>query len=214
MEAQAPRPINDCAKKAVTSPPLAPHFSFRLLGRLRRVLGNDQLVLFILAVVIGITAGLGVVAFRTLLGAIQWVSFGVFHEAAMGMVADLPWWRLLLVPTLGGLLIGIFIRYALPGGRPQGYRAHFERMGFAEDLARIDELRRNDAPESEVVDAFPQALLRQVGYFGTAGGAAAAFKRLSQGLDTALVRVVAARPGVDSTRATIEACQPAKIDAA
>ena len=92
--------------------------------------------------------------------------------------------------------------------RPQGYRAHFERMGFAAGLARIDELRRRNAPQEDVVDAFPESLLRQVGYYGPAGGAAAAFRRLAEGLDTAIVRVVAARPGVDSVRAVMRACAP------
>ena len=41
-----------------------------------------------------------------------------------------------------------------------------------------------------------------------AEGAARAFSQLSKGLDTALVRVVAARPGVDSVLATMKACRP------
>jgi len=92
--------------------------------------------------------------------------------------------------------------------RRMGYRAHFERMGFAAGLARIDELRRRNAPQEDVVDAFPESLLRQVGYYGPAAGAAAAFRRLAEGLDTAIVRVVAARPGVDSVRAVMRACAP------
>ncbi len=100
------------------------------------------------------------------------------------------------------------------GTRPQGYRAHFERMGFAEDLAKIDKMRTAGAPQDELVDAFPEALSRQVGYFGPAAGAAGAFKKLAKGLDTAIVRVVAARPGLDSVRAVMAACQPANVTSA
>ena len=50
--------------------------------------------------------------------------------------------------------------------------------------------------------------MQQVGYYGPAAGAAAAFKRLSQGLDIAIVRVVAARPGLDSILAVMRACRP------
>jgi alkanesulfonate monooxygenase SsuD/methylene tetrahydromethanopterin reductase-like flavin-dependent oxidoreductase (luciferase family) len=105
--------------------------------------------------------------------------------------------------------------YALgPLGRPAaGYRAHFERMGFAADLARVDELRAKQAPQEEVVDAFPEALLKAVGYYGPASGAAAAFGRLAEGLDTAIVRVVAARPGIASVRAVMAACQPGAVPA-
>jgi alkanesulfonate monooxygenase SsuD/methylene tetrahydromethanopterin reductase-like flavin-dependent oxidoreductase (luciferase family) len=104
--------------------------------------------------------------------------------------------------------------YALgrPGmKRPMGYRAHFERMGFAEDVRKIDEMRERKAPLDEVLDAFPEKLLRHVGYYGKAAGAAEAFSKLAQGLDCAIVRVVAARPGLDSTRAVMEACKPALL---
>jgi alkanesulfonate monooxygenase SsuD/methylene tetrahydromethanopterin reductase-like flavin-dependent oxidoreductase (luciferase family) len=99
--------------------------------------------------------------------------------------------------------------YALGrGGRPQGYRAHFERMGYAAELARIDEMRARSAPADEVIDAFPDGLVRAVGYYGNAAGAREAFARLSRGLDTAIVRVVAARPGIVATRAVMEALAP------
>lgn len=104
--------------------------------------------------------------------------------------------------------------YALgrPGmKRPLGYRAHFERMGFADDLRRIDEMRAAKAPQDEVLDAFPDKLLRHVGYYGKAAGAAEAFSKLAQGLDCAIVRVVAARPAIEATRAVMEACKPAVL---
>jgi hypothetical protein len=103
--------------------------------------------------------------------------------------------------------------YALgrPGARSQGYRAHFERMGFTEDLALIDRMRDRGAPQSEMIDAFPEALVKQVGYYGPASGAAEAFRKLSQGLDIAIVRVVAARPGIEATRAVMLACRPEAV---
>ena len=93
--------------------------------------------------------------------------------------------------------------------RAFGYRAHFERAGYTNELGELDRMREAGAPQDEVVDAFPEDLLRSVGYYGTADGAAEAFARLAKGLDTAIVRVVAARPGLDSVRAVMEACRPA-----
>ena len=98
--------------------------------------------------------------------------------------------------------------------RQLGYRAHFERMGFSDELAELDRMREAGASHDEVADAFPTEILMSVGYFGKASGAAAAFKRLSEGLDTAIVRVVAARRGVDSTMTAMEACKPEAIRAA
>ena len=95
-----------------------------------------------------------------------------------------------------------------------GYRGHFERMGFSEELARLDKMRTEGASQDEVAGAFSDGLLLNVGYFGQASGAAAAFSRLSQGLDVAIVRVVAARPGLDSVLAAMRACQPQLVEAA
>ncbi len=95
--------------------------------------------------------------------------------------------------------------------RQLGYRGHFERMGFAEELADLDQMRREGASTDEVAEAFPVEVLRKVGYFGKAEGAARAFAQLSKGLDTALVRVVAARPGADSVLATMQAGRPELI---
>jgi alkanesulfonate monooxygenase SsuD/methylene tetrahydromethanopterin reductase-like flavin-dependent oxidoreductase (luciferase family) len=89
---------------------------------------------------------------------------------------------------------------------PRSYRAHFERMGFADDLRRIDDMRRAKAPQEEIIDAFPEAMMRKVGYYGKAAGAAAGFESVAQGLDVAIVRVVGAKPGIDPARAAIEAC--------
>ena len=97
--------------------------------------------------------------------------------------------------------------------RQLGYRAHFERMGFTAELADLDDMRKRGASRDEVANAFPPALLKTVGYYGPAAGAAEAFAKLSEGLDIAIVRVVAARPGVDSTRAVMEACKPALVRA-
>ena len=92
--------------------------------------------------------------------------------------------------------------------RQLGYRAHFERMGCSDELAELDRMRERGASRDEVADAFSPELLLSVGYYGPAAGAAEAFGRLSEGLDTAIVRVVAARPGVESVLATMRACRP------
>ena len=97
--------------------------------------------------------------------------------------------------------------------KPMGYRAHFERMGFANELAELDRMREQGASRDELAEACPKELLRSVGYFGDATGAAKAFRRLSQGLNVAIVRVVVARPGVDSVIATMRACRPDLVDA-
>ncbi len=100
-------------------------------------------------------------------------------------------------------------RGSTPRDRRFGYRAHFERMGYAGTLAELDTMREQGASTDEVADAMPEHELRRVGYFGTPEDAASEFQRLARGLDTAIVRVVGARPGMDSVLATMRACAPA-----
>ncbi|WP_299391366.1 chloride channel protein [Pelagibius sp.] len=92
----------------------------RVLIPLRRFGRNDQVVLSVLAVVIGAAAGGAAIAFRDAIAGIQWLAYGFGTEAVATEIGKLPWWQVLVVPTLGGLVIGLFIRYTLPGGKPQG----------------------------------------------------------------------------------------------
>ncbi|MFN8525287.1 MAG: LLM class flavin-dependent oxidoreductase [Chloroflexota bacterium] len=95
-----------------------------------------------------------------------------------------------------------------------GYRGHFAQMGFDAALTKLEERRDAGASEAEIIEAFPRELLGLVGYHGRPDGAAAAFARLSKGLDVAVVRVVSARPGVAAVQAVMRACAPAKVRAA
>ena len=86
----------------------------------REFLRSDQVLLFFLAMMIGTLAGYGAIVFRLLAAAFQYVLFGNSIDRIVSHVATLPWWHVLAVPTLGGLAIGLFTRYVLPGSLPQG----------------------------------------------------------------------------------------------
>jgi alkanesulfonate monooxygenase SsuD/methylene tetrahydromethanopterin reductase-like flavin-dependent oxidoreductase (luciferase family) len=92
--------------------------------------------------------------------------------------------------------------------KDQGYRGHFGRMGFEAEIGALEARRDAGATVAELIEAFPASLLRAVGYFGAADGAAPAFRRLASGLDVAIVRVVPSGPGLDPIRAVMRACRP------
>ena len=107
-------------------------------------------------------------------------------------------------------MLGYALGQEVPSERLRkfAYRAHFERMGFTDELASLDDMRGSGASADEVAAAASEELLTRVGYYGNAAGAKAAFEALADGLDTAIVRVVAARPGIEATRAVMRACAP------
>jgi hypothetical protein len=56
-------------------------------------------------------------------------------------------------------------------------------------------------------------MLRAVGYFGPASGAASAYAELSAGLDETIVRIITARKGTAPVIEAMEALTPARIRA-
>jgi alkanesulfonate monooxygenase SsuD/methylene tetrahydromethanopterin reductase-like flavin-dependent oxidoreductase (luciferase family) len=98
-------------------------------------------------------------------------------------------------------------------GQPKtaGYRGHFARMGFEEVLTDLEARRDAGATVATLVDLVPAELLRRVGYFGSAAGAPAAMRQLSEGLDEAMVRLISVRSGdLDACMTAIRACQRSK----
>jgi CIC family chloride channel protein len=92
----------------------------RMLMRIRRVVRNDQLVLSVLALIVGIAAGGAVILFREGINLFQRLFFQSDSELLDLAAASLPWWQIVLVPTAGGLLVGLFVRYFMPERRPHG----------------------------------------------------------------------------------------------
>jgi len=86
--------------------------------RLRRIVRNDQLILSILAVFVGAAAGGGVIAIRELIDLIQGLTLGGTSENLISIVFTLPWWQTLFTPAIGGLMVGLFIYYCIPGQKP------------------------------------------------------------------------------------------------
>jgi CIC family chloride channel protein len=62
------------------------------------------------AAVIGVAGGLGAVGFRRLIGAVQ---VGAWGELPYGLdrVRAHPWWWIVLIPALGGLLVGPLVHF-------------------------------------------------------------------------------------------------------
>ncbi len=75
----------------------------------QRAIRNEQSILFILAAALGVAVGYGVIGFRYLIGLFQLLFFGFDSEAYFATVVEIhPMWHVVLAPTLGGLVIGLF----------------------------------------------------------------------------------------------------------
>jgi hypothetical protein len=110
--------------------------------------------------------------------------------------------------ALGTQVLGYALRRP---GASAAYRGHFSRLGFESTLLELEARRDAGAPVAELVDAAPDELLRAVGYYGPPEGAAGEYRRLSAGLDETIVRVIAARPGLEPVLATLRALSPGQL---
>ena len=103
---------------------------------------------------------------------------------------------------------------ARPGvDRTLAYRGHFGRMGFEEVLLDLEARRDAGATMDQLATAAPDEMLRSVGYFGPASGAASAYAKLSAGLDETIVRIITARKGTAPVIEAMEALTPERIRA-
>lgn len=104
------------------------------------------------------------------------------------------------------------LAYALlvrPSGA-SGYRRHFGRMGFDDEVAFLEKLKGQGKNDDELVRAMPDRLLATFGYAGRGDGAREWFAKMSRGLDIAVVRLLTPRPGdMRPITAAIDAFAPA-----
>ena len=80
---------------------------------------HDQTRLLLAAVAIGAVAAAAALGFLWAFGFVRDWTLGLPEDAAFDAFVTVPWWLILSVPTLGGLAIGLFVQYVMPGGRPQ-----------------------------------------------------------------------------------------------
>ncbi len=87
---------------------------------MRRFVRNDQLILGVLAVVVGSVCGAAIVGFRELIALVQTVAYGEGHDYLATIARGHSALWVILIPTLGGLVVGLFYHLALRAHGPQG----------------------------------------------------------------------------------------------
>ena len=90
-----------------------------VVRKFRRVIGNDHMILVFLALIVGGLAGSAVTLFREIIILVQALLFGSGSERLFVNADALAWWKILLVPVGGGLIVGAIVQYLLPQKRPQ-----------------------------------------------------------------------------------------------
>lgn len=86
----------------------------------RKTIHNEHLLLVVLGLGVGCLAGLAVIGLREAIDAIEIFYFDVTSDMLARYEITVAPWKLILAPTLGGLIVGLITWKFMPGGRNQG----------------------------------------------------------------------------------------------
>ncbi|MDW4550421.1 chloride channel protein [Defluviimonas sp. D31] len=82
-----------------------------------RTKGPSQVQFWFIALAIGIAAGTAALFFRKGIGWLQTFLYGSDDVRLASVAGELPWWWVLTVPILGGLVVGLILDRFTPDGR-------------------------------------------------------------------------------------------------
>ena len=71
---------------------------------------NEHTIMAVLAVIVGLAAGIGAVGFRHLINFFQLVAYGSSEEL-LEVVKFLPWYKKVWIPAVGGLIVGPLVYF-------------------------------------------------------------------------------------------------------
>lgn len=96
-------------------------FTFgRIQSAFRTIIRNEHLLLVVLALVVGCVSGMAVITLREAIDAIEIFWFSITTDMLARYEIEVPAWRLVLAPIVGGLLVGLITWKFMPNGRNQG----------------------------------------------------------------------------------------------
>lgn len=92
---------------------------------------TQQPIIWCLSLLAGLGTSAAAIVFRETIDVIQWTWLHEASENIITAAAEAPWWHILLAPTIGGLIVGLFITFIQPGRRAGGVADVIEARAHA-----------------------------------------------------------------------------------
>jgi CIC family chloride channel protein len=91
----------------------------------------------IIALLIGVAGGFGAIGFRYLIGLIQRISWSIQDpEHSLRVLHNIPWYWILVVPAIGGLLVGLIVHFFAREARGHGVPEVMEAVALRHGVIR------------------------------------------------------------------------------
>jgi CIC family chloride channel protein len=87
------------------------------IPNLKQFRDSRQPMVWLLAPLIGLATGVAAILFRLAIGVFQWPWLHDMSENVAQAARAQPWWVIMLAPAVGGLLVGLILRYVLTAKR-------------------------------------------------------------------------------------------------
>jgi len=87
------------------------------IPNLKQFRETRQPTVWLLAPIIGLLTGVAAIVFRLAIGVFQWPWLHNMSEHVALAAREQPWWVVMLAPAVGGLLVGLMLRYVLTAKR-------------------------------------------------------------------------------------------------
>jgi len=116
---------------------------FRSPGQLRhaiyawqlRLTPDETALMVVMAVIIGVVGGFGAILFRWLVDVFQGLVLGR-GEHTVDLLAGLPWWRIVLLPVIGGVIVGPLVHFLAREARGHGVPEVIGAIVFRKGIIR------------------------------------------------------------------------------
>ncbi|MFT5784451.1 MAG: CIC family chloride channel protein, partial [Candidatus Krumholzibacteriia bacterium] len=110
-------------------------FRRTLFAFVERFSPDETTLMVLVAVLVGLMGGVGAVAFRFLVNFLQSLVLGS-GEDTVALLAAIPWWQKILLPVVGGLVVGPLIHFFAREAKGHGVPEVMDAMIFKKGVIR------------------------------------------------------------------------------